>query len=772
MKIKWPFYFILFSVLVFFYKFFFHKLIPIPANLLVNWFFPWNTLPGFGTPYKGIIAMDAVRQMLPWKHFLASHMSFWNPYNFSGQPLMANIQSAFFYPLTWFYLIFSDAISWTLGLILSYLLGMFFMYFYLRKIGLKEAAALFGSLAFVASAFFTKWAEFVVVNNSFIWLPLGLAAIELIKSKKRYGYMLLALSLTMSVFGGHIQTALYVWLMTIVYGWVLLWKTNRKQVLKVFVVFFLAFLISGIQIFPSAELYLKSARGSIANLDKYYNYLMPYKYFIAQLVPDFFGNEGAGNFWGKEGTFNTYIGVVAMFFLPFIFLLKKRRRQLVFFIAVVLVCALMATPNPTSFMVQKSHLPLLSSSDPSRILMLFQFAMAVLAAIGFDNFISAKKKKIIFAIPLAVVYFFILTYFYLFNPSWISEANLVVVKRNLILPVVIYGLTFFITFLILKLSKKIGKVLVFLCLVLALGEYWYAFNKFEPFSESKFIFPETEIVNFLKQNSGRERFAGTNNARISNNFATYFELNSPEGYDPLFPKRYGMLVNFVKTGELTENISRSDVELPLTIDGQKEQRLLNLLAVKYLTFRELNPNLIGKQNTLFDNQIYKKVWEKDANQIYENSHYLSRVSLIGSTEYIDNDKKLLSSLFDPDFQPDKTVLLEEETPFWFQQGDLEKSELKVVELSADNLKISTNATKSAVLWLGDVYYPGWKVKVDGKENKIYQANFVFRAVLLPAGEHEVEFAFFPNYFEWYLVAAAGSLLVLCYMSFFPYEKKV
>ncbi len=60
----------------------------------------------------------------------------------------------------------------------------------------------------------------------------------------------------------------------------------------------------------------------------------------------------------------------------------------------------------------------------------------------------------------------------------------------------------------------------------------------------------------------------------------------------------------------------------------------------------------------------------------------------------------------------------------------------------------------------EIYYPaGWKAFVDGEETTILQADYVLRAVQIPAGEHEIEFRFEPSSF--YIgraVAIAGSVL--------------
>ena len=48
------------------------------------------------------------------------------------------------------------------------------------------------------------------------------------------------------------------------------------------------------------------------------------------------------------------------------------------------------------------------------------------------------------------------------------------------------------------------------------------------------------------------------------------------------------------------------------------------------------------------------------------------------------------------------------------------------------------------LVMSDVYYPGWTATIDDQPTTLYPANFAFRAVLVPPGEHRVTFTFEPT----------------------------
>jgi hypothetical protein len=59
----------------------------------------------------------------------------------------------------------------------------------------------------------------------------------------------------------------------------------------------------------------------------------------------------------------------------------------------------------------------------------------------------------------------------------------------------------------------------------------------------------------------------------------------------------------------------------------------------------------------------------------------------------------------------------------------------------ERVVIQSNSVTDSLLVLSDAYYPGWQATVDGEAAAVYPANAYFRAVFLPAGQHEVIFTF-------------------------------
>lgn len=88
----------------------------------------------------------------------------------------------------------------------------------------------------------------------------------------------------------------------------------------------------------------------------------------------------------------------------------------------------------------------------------------------------------------------------------------------------------------------------------------------------------------------------------------------------------------------------------------------------------------------------------------------------------------------------------------------------VVTVTANRLNRVTLQAEMAApgyVVLADSYYPGWQATVDGQATPVFQANYLLRAVYVPAGVHTIEFQFRPpDFFLGGLVSGVTLLLVL------------
>jgi hypothetical protein len=80
----------------------------------------------------------------------------------------------------------------------------------------------------------------------------------------------------------------------------------------------------------------------------------------------------------------------------------------------------------------------------------------------------------------------------------------------------------------------------------------------------------------------------------------------------------------------------------------------------------------------------------------------------------------------------------------------------------NRLTYTSRASVEQLAVFSEVYYqPGWKVKIDGQEASHFRADWILRAMRIPAGEHTIVFEFLPDrYIAAAYVSSFSSLLIL------------
>src|SRR3989338_2737474 len=216
-----PFVIIALIPFIFFWQFFIKDLLPIPSDTIIGLYHPWRDLYSKdyprGIPFKNFLITDPVRQQIPWRKIAIDQwkegkIPLWNPYNFSGTPILANIQTAALYPLNILFLIFPFIDAWTTLIMLQPLLAGLFMYWYLRSLALRSVASLLGAIVWSFSGFNIAWLTWGTMGHVALWLPLALLSID------KSWYFLLVFSLVSQFFAGHAQISLYFMIVVLAYA--------------------------------------------------------------------------------------------------------------------------------------------------------------------------------------------------------------------------------------------------------------------------------------------------------------------------------------------------------------------------------------------------------------------------------------------------------------------------------------------------------------------------------------------------------------------------
>ncbi len=151
--------------------------------------------------------------------------------------------------------------------------------------------------------------------------------------------------------------------------------------------------------------------------------------------------------------------------------------------------------------------------------------------------------------------------------------------------------------------------------------------------------------------------------------------------------------------------------------------------------------------------------------LFEFTGALPRAKLYASWQVNTNDQATLARLASASFDPEQTVLvanLNSQSPTLSPHPSTNSVEF--TSYAPKQIVLRAKAAASSVLLLNDKYDPNWKVWVDGKPETLQRCNYLMRGVLVPAGEHRVEFRYTPPVTGLYASLAAwgvGLMMLGC-----------
>lgn len=591
-KISFPLALVFLALFIFFSPIIAGKL-PFPGDALVGLYHPYrdayaDKYPA-GIPYKNFLLTDPVLQQIPWKYLAVNSLKqaklpWWNPYNFAGMPLLANFQAGVFYPFNIIFMLLRFDIAWTLYIILQSLLGALFLYIFLRHHRLHHLSAALSGLAWVLGGFMMAWLEWGNLGHTLIWLPLSLLMIDKYTETKKFKFILLnAIILSASFFAGHLQLTFYVISANLAYA-------LYRRVNLLFAISYLLFAAAtAVQWLPTLQLIKLSAR----DIDQTQiltrpDWFLPWQHLAQFVAPDFFGNPATLNYTGVWNyiEFVGYIGLVPLL-LALGAVSSRTGRKI--WLAIIFI-SLFTLPAPIAKLPFILKLPLLSTAQPSRLIALVSFGLAILAGIGMDQFL---KRKFNWKFPLAFVGTSLII-------LWLNAAS-TVAQRNLILPSITFII--FIMLVIIRALLRSIMLIPYLLFILTAAELLRFATKFTPFSPAEFFYPQTQTIKFLQDNLGSFRYLAVDRRILPPNANIMYGLATIEGYDPLYYKTYAQLITEMEGGQPGTIANFNRIIRPTNIDSP----VLNQLKVKYI----LSLSTINSPQ-------FKLVFQEGQTLVYEN----------------------------------------------------------------------------------------------------------------------------------------------------------
>lgn len=748
MKNVLPFLVFVLFVFVFFKPLFLNGLLPIPSDTIVGLYYPYRDFyaPEYprGIPFKNFLITDPIRQQIPWRTLVFDiekqlQLPLWNPYSFAGTPLLANGQSGVFYPLNLLFFFFPFSFSWSVLIFSQPLLAGLFLYLYLRNMKLGRVSSVLGSLVFAFSGFSVAWMEWGTIVSTGLWLPLILLSIDRLFTKStdskytqvriqdsvlRLWCLVFILGMSCSFFSGHLQTFFYVFVISVGYSLLRFFQSEKSwNVLILLCLNFLLFgFITAVQWIPMFQLIGLSAR----NIDVTWQvpgWFIPWNQLIQFLVPDFFGNPATGNYWGvwNYGEMIGYVGIV-----PFVFgifaLFFRRDKKTAFFGTLFVLSLFFALPTVVSNLPFVFSVPFLSTAQPTRLLFVVDFSLAVLTGLGLDYFIRTKKK-IIGILPVA--FLLLVLFVWIILPSQhLVLSSVEIAKRNMVLPIVLLLICCFVLGISIFVKNKRGfYLLIWIAVVISFFDLFRFASKFEAFSFASYLYPSTPIISYLQSHAGVNRVMTTDDRILPPNFSGWYRLQTVDGYDPLYLLRYGQLIAASERGKPDDSppFGFHRIITPHRFDS----RIMNLLGVKYI----LAFDTIRMPD-------YIPVATEGGIRVYENTHSLPRLFFVNSIHSTSSQDDALHFLFDPANDLAKYAIVE--TPL-LKNTSFVVGKVTHISYSSNTISFETVNAGNGFLVLTDSYYPTWHVRIDEQEEQIYRTDYDFRGIFIPKGKHRIVF---------------------------------
>ncbi len=767
-----------------YYPFFLQGKVPFPGDVLTGAYFPWLDYKwGYvvGVPVKNALISDAFSQFIVWKYvgldlLLKGEWPLWNHLSFAGSPLLATYQTAQLLPFN-LLLLLPVSLGWSLyifGQTLMALLGMFYL---LKTYKLENYAAVGGAIIFSFSGLMTTWVEFMTGVYAVAMIPFILASIEqFLQNGKMRHLFILTLAFATLYLSGFAQMTIY---STILFFGYLAFKFfiekefSKKKLLFILFFWVSAVLICSIQFIPTYTHLQNSVRG-VEEYSKTINYGLNKPYEIVRFfAADFFGNPTTNNHWDTiyYHEQSSFLGSLTLpLLLPFLFR-RFRTKLIAFWLVVFGLSIFLAIETFATRFIYSQPLPLLTYSSASRIFFITSLSAGVLSGFGLHKlkeeqfrYYIGRFAGVILAVITGIIVGIITIKFMTNGYKDDTEVilllkNLMVSIKNLVLPVGLL-VTLFI------LTKFKNKVVIYLLIGLMFFDLSRYFLKHNPFVPSHLLFPKTDVTDFLQQQQQPFRIARTDLEAFPPNTWTAYGLESIEGYDPLALESYGRYFNKVNDRGFNSGIDRF-MEL-----NYYPSNFLDALNVKYLIAvkRDEKGVIPGELlNYRLKDTDYQKIYEYKTVAVLENPHALGRVYRLDSLANVTSVRELGEQMDQKSFDPRKKGLV-------LTSDDLPASpsavEIKNLVVSPQKTDFVAQSDQDSFIVVANSFDEGWKLKVDGVKQKIYQVNSALQGVKIEKGEHKYELFYYPAAFDYGLkLTIVGLALFFGMLGYVVFKKR-
>ncbi|MBR1939980.1 MAG: YfhO family protein [Bacteroidaceae bacterium] len=296
--------------------------------------------------------------------------------------------------------------------------------------------------------------------------------------------------------------------------------------------------------------------------------------------------------------------------------------------------------------------------------------------------------------------------------------------------VIIVGCMLLLAYSSGKLRKEltIGGVLL-----LCLADMW-AVNK-RYLYDDQFVSSSIRTDSFVKTATDEEILQDkTLDYRVLNFAGSTFNENQTSywhksigGYHAAKLRRYQELIEHHIGSEMQEvyrQVAEAGGEME-QVDGSQFP-VINMLNTRYFIF---------------------PIGDKGETMPIQNPYAMGNAWFVSTVNYVANANEEMAAL--DSFNPTRTAVVNKD--FQATLHDItgapvdSMAHLTLESYEPNHLRYTTSNKQDGVAVFSEIYYPdGWQVTIDGEKAELARANYVLRALYIPAGEHTIEMTFDPQ----------------------------
>jgi hypothetical protein len=725
------------------------------------------------------------------RSFIAGELPLWDRHMAMGFPLLADFQSAPFYPphLLFLFLSFFKAIN-----------GLFLFHYLIAASGSYALARQWNYpiyLCLITAVLFTFGGIIISLTNvlnhfqTAVWLPwVILAGERVVRTLSGKDFLIFTGVALIQFLAG--SPEFYLMSLGLVLIDVTAIAINRGSVsyLRPFLLIIAANVLvlglSMIQLLPTLELFLQSRRPSNVSFQEatswslrprsLINFFFLDKEFDASLF------AGVRLFFAHDIPFfiSLYIGQICLFGLCSWFYYAPRKNKQVISALILLGLAIALGRYTPLYFYLLTYVPFFGLFRfPEKFVFIVYPLLISIALQGLYTFLNSNdgtdKKPFLTLCSiltfLSIVYLFCRFWpdYFFASLRWSDLIEPALMPK--IFPSFLFSLerqilllaAMFLLFLLYKHEKLSRPVFNVLLVALVVVDLTSAHRPYQFLVESELVTDKPKIVS----NPGSETyrlFSSLPNLHPS--VFTFRERPFVEVTESVWSSLVPNVGIFYEVDYMQEidALGRAPYDFFLqTAKNLPPERLYSLLGalnVKYIS--SFSPLPEGEIELVRHFPEYP-LW------LYWVEQPVPRVYVVPVTEHETDPVKTLERLASKDFDRFANVILDQPISLPNQAGFQAEAHLKEYENQVVNIQASLN--QAGMLVLADSFYPGWNAYVNGRQAKVYRANLFFRAVQLSSGTHTVEFRYEPRSFAIGLRVSIVTLLAIPGVSMFLHLRR-